>query len=231
MVNDAYIENNKMKRQAWLVVPLALIIIAVIVLFGRPGDSALSQPRVLERSAQGMLIELPFVGTGQEVSWHPQWTPASGATRQQVLQLLSQYSADYIQLRTRLEVRPGPGSATLEQLSQRIGDALVRYDLGRMITGDDRPLDNLPADLVLPENGLLLICAEEDSELALRLLAALTPYLSGRVSVRYDTKITAQSMRLYLFGTPYFNDQGQATLDAVNIKNSAVKQESGRVDD
>lgn len=240
MVNDAYVENNQTKRQAWLVVPLVLIIIGLIMLFGRPGDSALPQPKILESSPQGMLIELPNVATDAVVSWHAQWTPASDTTRQQVLQSLSQYAADYKQLRTLLEVRPGAGPPELEQLSQRIGAALALYNLGRAIPGGNlavgEPLiDNLPVKLTLPDNGLLLICAEDDSELARRLLAALTPYLSGRVSVYFDTKITAQSMRLYLIGTPYFNDQGQATFDPVAgndvpAKNDTSKQEPESVD-
>ncbi len=236
MVNDAYVENNKTKRQAWLIAPLALIIIGLIVLFGRPGDSVLTQPKILRSSAQGMLLELPVVATDAVVSWHAQWAPTSGTTRQLVLQALSQYAADYKQLRTRLEVRPGPGPVELKQLSQRIGDALALYDLGLAIPWDnlsvgDLPIENLPANFTLPDNGLLLICAEDDSELARRLLAALTPYLSGRVSVYFDNKITAQSMRLYLFGTPHFNDQGQAMFDSVAgndvpDKDATIKQEN-----
>ncbi|MDX2463992.1 MAG: hypothetical protein QNK31_05730 [Porticoccus sp.] len=212
MVNDAYIENNKTKKQAWLMIPLVLLIIGMIVLFGRHHDSTLPQLNIIESSAQGMLIELPAVTTDKAVNWYPKWTPATAAARQQVLLSLSRYAADYKQLRTLLEVQPEADSTVLEQLSQRIGDALARYNLGRAI-----PNDNLPADLTLPDNGLLLICAEDDRELALRLLTALMPYLSGKVSVRFDSSVTAQSMRLYLLGTPYFNDQGQATFDDAAI--------------
>ncbi len=233
MVNDAYIENNQTKKQAWLIIPLILIIIGVIMLFGRPDDSGLPQPKILESSTEGMLIELSVVPTDAAVSWHARWTPASDTARQQVLQSLSRYAADYRQLRTLLEVRPGPGPAELEQLSQRIGAALALYNLGRAIPGDnlavkDLLIDNLPANLTLPDNGLLLICAEDDSELARRLLAALTPYLSGRVSVYFDNKITAQSMRLYLFGSPYFNDQGQAAFDAVAGNDVAVEDDTSK---
>lgn len=212
MVNDAYVEHNKTKRQAWLILPLALIIIGIIVLFGDYDRGTLPQPKILASSPQGMLLELPVVSTTPEVSWQTEWAPSSDDARRQVLQSLSEYAANFKQLRTQLEVWAEPGSVEREDLAQRLGKALAHYNLGRA-----NQAVVLPAALTMLDSGALLVCAEEDRELAMRMLAALTPYLGGKVSVRFAPEVAAQSMRLYLFGTPYFSDMGQAKFADVPI--------------
>jgi hypothetical protein len=214
MVNDAYIEHNKTKRQAWWLVPILLVIILFIALFGDRDNDKLLQPKILESSPAGMLLELPDVSTTQAADWKTQWNPALKMPRQQVLQSLSEYVADYKQLRTQVEVWAEPGSTERDKLVQRMGNALARYSLGG-VNQEAKPEDS-PVFTKL-EKGILLICSKADKELALRILAAFTPYLSGKVSVRFDTEIAAQSIRLYLFGTPYFNDQGQVKFDRVDI--------------
>ena len=214
MVNDAYIEHNKTKRQAWWLVPILLVIILFIALFGDRDNDKLLQPKILESSPAGMLLELPDVSTSQTADWKTQWNPALKMPRQQVLQSLSEYVADYKQLRTQVEVWAEPGSTERDKLVQRMGNALARYSLGGF-NQEAKPEDS-PVFTKL-EKGILLICSKADKELALRILAAFTPYLSGKVSVRFDTEIAAQSIRLYLFGTPYFNDQGQVKFDRVDI--------------
>lgn len=206
MVNDAYIEHNKTKRQAWWLIPILLVITLLIALFGDRDNDKLLQAKVIESSSAGMLLELPDLTTDKEGVWHAQWNPSSDIGRQQVLQSLSEYAADYKQLRTQVEVWTEPGSAERNKLALRMGNALARYSLG----GGNREINSA---FIKPEQGVLLICLEADKELALRILAALTPYISGKVSVRFDKEVAAQSMRLYLFGTPYFNDQGQAKFE------------------
>lgn len=205
MVNDAYVEHNKMKRQAWLILPLALIVIGLIVLFGDYDRGKLPQPEVLASSPQGRLLELPVVSTTPEVNWQTEWAPGSDDARRQVLQSLSEYAANFKQLRTLMDVWAEPGSDEREKLAQRLGKALAHYNLGRV-----NQAVIPPAALAMLDSGALLVCAEEDLELAMRMLAALTPYLGGKVTVRFTPELAAQSMRLYLFGTPYFSDLGQA---------------------
>jgi hypothetical protein len=211
MVKDAYIEHNKTKRQAWLFVPILLVIIVLIALFGNNDNIKHSQPTVLESSPVGMLVKLPFATTIKAIDWQAQWDPSLNMPRQQVLQSLGEYAADFKQLRTQLQVRAEPGSIEKNKLVQRIGNALARYSLGGVIQEAN------PA-LTRPDEGVLLICAAADKNLALRILAALTPYVSGNVSIHFDTELAAQSMQLYLFGVPYFNDQGQANFDQVDIE-------------
>jgi hypothetical protein len=211
MVKDAYIEHNKTKRQAWLFVPILLVIIVLIALFGNNDNIKHSQPTVLESSPVGMLVKLPFATTIKAIDWQVQWDPSLNMPRQQVLQSLGEYAADFKQLRTQLQVRAEPGSVEKNKLVQRIGNALARYSLGGVIQEAN------PA-LTRPDEGVLLICAAADKNLALRILAALTPYVSGNVSIHFDTELAAQSMQLYLFGVPYFNDQGQANFDQVDIE-------------
>jgi hypothetical protein len=212
MVNDAYIEHNKTKRQAWLLVPILLVIILLIALFGDRDNIKNGQPTVLESTPLGMLVELPLVTTtAKALNWQTQWNPSLKMPRQQVLQSLSEYAADFKQLRTQLQVWAEPGSKERNKLVQRMGNALARYSLGGVMQEAN------PA-FTRPDKGVLLICAADDKNLALGILAALTPYLSGKVSIHFDTDLTAQSMQLYLFGVPYFNDQGQASFDQVDIE-------------
>ena len=159
-----------------------------------------------------MLLELPIKSKSQTVSWNAQWSPDAGAARQQILQSLGQYAADFKQLRPQMEVWAAPGLDARVTLARRIGDALAHHNLGQL-----NQSANPPAAIANIHNGALLICAEADSELARHLLAALTPYLSGRISVRFDSELAAQSMKLYLFGKPYFNTEGQATFDEVEL--------------
>ncbi|MFT4763297.1 MAG: hypothetical protein ACI9OH_000383 [Oleispira sp.] len=210
MVNDAYIEHNKTKRQAWLLMPILFVIILLIALFGDRDNDQLLQPEILENSPAGMLLELAVITTTPAVDWKPKWNPSLKMPRQQVLQSLSEYAADFKQLRTQLEVWAEPGSTERDQLVQRIGSALERYDIGGV------KQEANPA-VTRPDEGMLLICAPADKELAVRILAALTPYISGKVVMRFDSDLAAQSMQLYLFGTPYFNDLGQAKFDHVDI--------------
>jgi hypothetical protein len=205
VVNDAYVEHNKMKRQAWLTLPLALIVIGLIVLFGDYDRGKLAQPEVLASSPQGRVLELPVFSSTPEVNWQTEWAPGSDGGRRQVLQSLSEYAANFKQLRTLLEVWAEPGSGEREKLAQRLGSALAHYNLGRV-----NQAVIPPAALAVLDSGALLVCAEEDLELAMRMLAALTPYLGGKVTVRFTPELAAQSMHLYLFGTPYFSDLGQA---------------------
>lgn len=218
MINDAYVEHNKTKKQAWLIIPLALIIIGLIIVFGNHDDDGLfpnKQPSVISSSPQGMLIELPTVAVQEAINWQPEWLLASNLARQQVLQSLSQYAADYQQLRLRLEVWAKPGATERTKLAQRIGKALAHYDLGQV-----NQSANPPAAIVTGDDAVVLLCAEADRELAIRLLAALSPYLSGKVSLRFEPEIRPQTMRLYLLGTPYFNTYGQATFDQVIVKSA-----------
>jgi hypothetical protein len=211
MVNDAYIEHNQTKRQAWLLVPILLVITLIIALFGDRDNIKHSQPTVLESTPEGMLVELPFAKTTEALEWQTQWDPSLSMPRQQVLQSLSEYAADFKQLRTQLQVWAEPGSTERDKLVQRMSNALAQYALGGVVQ-EANPV------FTRPNEGVLLICAAADKDLALRILAALTPYLSGKVSIHFATDLTAQSMQLYLFGVPYFNDQGQANFDQVDIE-------------
>lgn len=210
MVNDAYIEHNQTKRQAWLLVPVLLVIVLLIALFGNSDNIKKLQPTVLESTPVGMLVELPLATTTKALDWQLQWDPSLQMPRQQVLQSLNKYAADFKQLRTQLQTWAEPGSTERDNLVKRMGNALARYSLGG-VNQEANPA------FTRPDEGVLLICAAADKDLALRILAALTPYLSGKVSIHFATDLTAQSMQLYLFGTPYFNDQGQANFDQVDI--------------
>ena len=212
MVNDAYIEDNKMKKQAWLMLPLALLITAVIVVFGNFDDDDLTPPKLLESSPQGMLLALADKSSYQPASAKPVHSPDYDAARQHSVQLLGQYAADFKQLRTQLEVWAAPGLDTRLTLARNIGEVLAHHNLGRL-----NQSATPPAAIANMNSAVVLICNEADSALARRMLGALTPFLHGTVRVHFDTDLAAQSMKLYLFGKPVFNAEGQATFDKVSF--------------
>ncbi|WP_101759497.1 hypothetical protein [Oceanicoccus sp. KOV_DT_Chl] len=220
MINDAYVENNRVKRQAWLIIPLALIVIGLITLFGDFEDDGLfstNPATVVTSTPDGMELDLALVSTSNGQSWQTEWRPPSSQAKQQVTLSLSQYAADYKQLRLQLEVRAEPGSSQRQKLAERLGAALAQYDLGRV-----EPSAAPPATLAPLDNGVVLLCAEADSKFARRMLATLAPYLGGRVIVRFDAEIPPQTMRLYLSGKLYFNVHGQATFDDVESQQESI---------
>jgi hypothetical protein len=189
-----------------------LIVISLILVFGKRPDEGTHQSTILEQSAVGMVLELPVVTTDFPASWQTEWVPTSEAARQQVLQSLNEFYTDFRQLRPQLGVWVEPGSEPRNQLAERFGSALAQHSLGAVMNDAQPPpvIDKL-------DSGVLLYCRESDSVLARRMLAALAPYLAGRVTLRYDPEATAQSMRAYFFGQPYFNGQGQVTFDQVVV--------------
>lgn len=195
-----------MKRQAWGIIPLALIVLGLIVLFGRDSGSP-PAPHVLEESARGMTVLLPTI-TDEDSSpaWKAQWVSADKAARQQVAQSLTAVRADYKQLRPRLRVSVDPDSQRANRLAQRIGEALAHHDLGLYASEPFEP--SSPA----LSAGAVLYCSEPDRAMALRLLGALAPYLGGRVEVRFSASSGPQTMRLHLQGDPWFNRVGQANF-------------------
>ncbi len=215
-MRDAYIENNKMKRQAWLILPVALIIIGVIVLFGDRDEENLPQAKIINSSPQSMLLELPVITSVetpdesaiQNLNWQAQEVSPPEKARQQVLQSLKEFSADFKLLRPQLEIWAKPGSTTNQKLARRMGQVLAQNNLG----GVNQNLSPPDAAKMI-DRGVLLVTAKDNILLAKRLIAAFNPYLSGRVKVFYDHQITPQSMQLYFFGSPYFSDVGQATFD------------------
>jgi hypothetical protein len=215
-MRDAYIENNKMKRQAWLILPVALIIIGVIVLFGDRDEENLPQAKIINSSPQSMLLELPVITSVetpdesaiQNLNWQAQEVSPPEKARQQVLQSLKEFSADFKLLRPQLEIWAKPGSTTNQKLARRMGQVLAQNNLGS-VNQNLSPPD--AAKMI--DRGVLLVTAKDNILLAKRLIAAFNPYLSGRVRVLYDHQITPQSMQLYFFGSPYFSDVGQATFD------------------
>lgn len=213
MTKDVYREHNRLKKQGWLLIPLALIVISLILVFGKRPAEGTHQSNILEQSAAGMVLELPVIPPDRPVSWQTEWVPASEAARQQVLQSLNEFYTDFRQLRPQLNVWVEPGSEPRDQLAARFGSALAQHSLGAVMN-DTQP----PSVIDKLDSGVVLYCRESDSVLARRLLAALAPYLAGRVTLHYDSEATAQSMRVYLFGQPYFNGQGQVTFDQVVVE-------------
>ena len=228
MTKDSYIEHNKTKKQAWLIIPLGLIIIGTILFFGDYNND--TQPsNTLETSPQELLLELPLLPTNRPANWTAEWTPTSAAIRQQVLQSLSQYAADFKQLRPQLDIWAEPGSATLEKLAQRIGKALAQYHLGQVNNNINPPAEKTMFKTIF-DNGVLLVCTETDRVLAKRMLEALSPYLGGNVRVRFNSELAGQSMQLYLFGTPYFTDEGQASFSHKLNQHTTDEQQSRHTD-
>ncbi|WP_317930114.1 hypothetical protein [Halioxenophilus sp. WMMB6] len=193
-----------MKKMWWLWAPVILVIAGLLVLWLTPGEQY-PLPRVLEQNEQGVLLALPVISDSRKVSWQGEWVAASAPAEQTVQALLNQFAEGHASAPPHLQIIAHEGLASREQIAQRLGAALASHQLGGVTIE--------PFSDEANKSGVVLHCAIADTALARELLGALTPYLGGRVALLFDQSLAAGSMELLLFGTPYFNGQGQATFD------------------
>ena len=196
--------SNSYTWLLWLAIPVVVIGTMVYYLANTPGET-FPQPRVLDANAQGILLELPIVSAGKTVSWQPEWVVASAPANKAVDTLLQKLKSQTDAAIT-IEVFAAPGSKSQEQLSQRFDKILSSHKMG------SASIQKLEAS-EQEQQGVVVNCNLADYELAKKLLGALSPYLGGKVALFYDEQLPAQKITVFLYGQPYFNNQGQSTFD------------------
>ncbi len=195
--------NNSFGWLWWFSIPVVVIGLMITYIVTKPGET-FPQPKVLDANARGMLLELPVVSAGNTASWSTEWTPASEPAKQAVYSLLAELakSSDPV---PNLQVVADESQATQKQLATRLNNALSQFNLGQ-VTYETKAEEK-------QQQGIVLNSAIADYKMAKKLMGALTPYLGGKVALFYDDSLSDGNMRLYFYGEPYFNEQGQATFD------------------
>ncbi len=130
------------------------------------------------------------------------------ARRDQVLQRLSQFRADYKQLAPAMTVRYPPDSPGSAKLADELNQALSQYGLDRGAATAEP----------LPEPGaenwstpIVVHTAQGDEETVRRLLEALAPYFSAQVLLVFDdTRISELTLRIRT--APEFTKDGLAVF-------------------
>lgn len=131
--------------------------------------------------------------------------PPAAERRNQALQRLGQFRADYKQLAPSMKVSFKPGSSERAQLAATIERALSQYGLGYRSAEEvsDVAVQNRQASVMVR-------APRSHRETVHRLLEALAPLFSARVLLIFDDDIRIDALTLHIEETPMFSEDGLA---------------------
>ncbi len=190
---------------AWLVLPLAVIVTALILLFGR-GNSDQNLPPLIHGGVEGQ--DRVALQGGRSDGDGTIYRPVTPARREAALQRLAEFRARYRQARPFVVVSAAANSEPLDKRARDIGSALSSHGLGRY-SQEIPALESSPDLSELPA----IYLAPRDTRIARELLWALEPYLAGHIAVVYDGDLRTDQVRLHLRGHPRFSAEGEAIFD------------------
>lgn len=160
--------DRSVASQAWLLIPLALLIGGLILLFGRGGSDADRGVRVLESTASGMVLF---------ISPEP---PGDRGRRERAMANLAEFRAHYRQLSPFVSVIATDDSAAGADFARELGDLLAQYNLGNRVK-------QAPA---VPEAAggasIRLRCGPGDASVGRDMITALAPLLQGQATITFD---------------------------------------------
>ena len=188
---------------AWLVIPLAVVVTAIILLFGRE-DADQNLPPLVRGGGQAPDQVVLEGGAGQgDIDYRS----VTSARREAALQRLAEFRANYRQARPFVVVSAAATSEPLDKLAREIGGALSLHELGAY-RQDVPDFKSGAGSSELPEMHL----APRDTHIARELLWALEPFLGGRISLVYDAELRIDQIQLRMQGRPWFSAEGEATF-------------------
>ncbi|PLW82266.1 hypothetical protein CWI75_10845 [Kineobactrum sediminis] len=201
-IRSVYREGHSASRLAWALIPLALVVGALILL-RQPANDATAQVTVVETWPDAEMLSVN--PTREQANSTQGFVPPTAERRDQVLQRLSQFRADYKQLAPSMSVSFRPGSSERGQLAETIAQALSQYGLGSKASGvvPDTTVKNRSAPIVMR-------AARAHRETVHRLLEALAPYFSAQVLLVFDDDTRIDALTFHISGTPAFNEDGLA---------------------
>ena len=192
-------------RLAWGLIPLA-IIIGVLLLLRPPASDPGATATQLETRPGATLLAVNSAGNAAAVA--PGFVPPAPARRDQVLQRLSQFRADYKQLAPAMTVDYPPDSPDSAKLADELTRALSQYGLDRGAATAGPTPDNGGGNWSAP---MVVHTAKGNEETVRRLLEALAPYFSAQVLLVFDdTRIN--ELTLSIRATPAFTEDGLAVF-------------------
>ena len=192
-------------RLAWGLIPLA-IIIGVLLLLRPPASDPGATATQLESRPGAVLLAVNADSSTTAAS--PGFVPPAPARRDQVLQRLSQFRADYKQLAPAMAVRYQADSPDSAKLADVLTQALSQYGLDRG-TATSEPIPDAGGEDW--SASIIVHTAQGDEETVRRLLQALAPYFSAQVLLVFDdTRISELTLRI--MAAPAFTEDGLAVF-------------------
>tara|TARA_R110002072_G_scaffold119380_2_gene252173 strand:- start:1417 stop:2082 length:666 start_codon:yes stop_codon:yes gene_type:complete len=191
---------------AWLIVPLALFIGLLLLLFGSADDDP-AQPKVLAKPSPD--TELVSIGsapasTATAASLTTQFTPPDEQLYQRMGENLRRFRTDFRQMAPAINVSAVPGSKNRDKAVAALADMLASEQLSGhpdASVADTRAKENVAADLIL-------YTRQANREIVFRFLAAISPYLSGRVLLVFNDDFTLDRLHLVFRDEPLFTPSG-----------------------
>lgn len=197
------VSRQNVKHLAWGLLPLAVLVVGLIVIFGVPEDRRLSSPTITERGESYMHLQLGQAVKADGMELSSQFTPLSSDRRDQLLNSLSRFRAQYKQSAPQLRVWAPPGSENAQRVARQLGTSLAQLGLGKTVRRAPGPVPDSDAPMVL-------MGTEKDQNIIRQLLTALSFHLAGDMEVRFDDTVSLDNLILYLPGEPRFTPEGIA---------------------
>ena len=171
--------ERSLASQAWLLIPLALLIGGLVLYFGRGSDEN-QAVRVLESTASGMVLYIPPGRNAGQALTADDSGKANQAARKAAMVKLAEFRAHYQQLSLFVGVIATDDSAAGAAFAGELGDLLAQFNLGNRVkhtpiltdAGDGAPI--------------VLRCGPGDVSVARDLLSALAPLLQGKATIAFD---------------------------------------------
>ena len=182
---------------AWFLIPLFLLIAILIYFFGDT-DPQSTDIHLMEVASSG---EGVWLGDPNEPDWiwSESYVDPSEEVRAALLQSLSRFRGEQAQQGIQLAVAASADNPAGVRVAQQLGTALGQYGLGQVTRA--------PAEAGNTSSSILR-APPRDRGMVRRLLAALSPYLRGKIWVQYDESISTRSMTLHLADQQLFGEDG-----------------------
>lgn len=195
--------RQNVKHLAWGLLPLAALVVGLIVIFGVPDERRLPAPAITERGEGHMRLQLGQAAKADGRELSSQFIPLSSDRRDQLLNRLSKFRAQYKQSAPQLRVWAPPASKNAQRVAGQLGSSLAQLGLGKTLRQAPGPVPDSDAPM-------LLIGTEKDQNIIRQLLTALSFHLAGDMEVRFDDTVSLDNLILYLPGEPRFTPEGVA---------------------
>lgn len=193
---------RSMSRYAWMAPVLVLLTLGVIYLFGNDSPDRI-QTREATENFERVRLDPP---AESEALQGP--VALSDARRQNVLQRLSAFRADYRVVSPTVTVAALEASSASRELAQRIGGLLAQHNLGRY-AAEPVVIEHIGDG---GNDGLIIAVKREDRTLARTLATALSPMLSGTIRIQFDDTRRSGHLLVGVAARPRFTAEGMAVF-------------------
>lgn len=189
---------------AWWIVPLALFIGLLLLVFGS-ADEDPAQPVVLAHpSPHTELVSIGSVSVSTAASLTAHFTPPDEQLYQRTKENLRRFRTDFRQMAPAITVSAIPGSKNRYKAVAALADMLASEQLAADPSAsavDTRTQESVEADLTL-------YTREANRDVVFRFLTAISPYVSGRVLLVFNDDFTLDRLHLVFRSEPWFTPSG-----------------------